>query len=822
MGRYSNRFQAGGSNAVGATYTAAAGGGNSKFAVVANGQVLSRSQYPALASFYGEQSQFAAVDVINSNLGTAIAPTSAEQHYVDNRPSNCLVAAEGSGFTVFAQPIQNRNQYNNYQASGIAVWYTQDGNNWKLATTITGRGQNYFGIKSVNNKIFLLSSSGLYRSDDGLNYSLVYNGRVSGIASDGTNYILCSGGTGVLRTSDFQSFTGIDIPQTGVIGYYPVNEVVFYSGNYYGFGEGYNGVVFSTDSGATWNIATSGLANGAGLMKSAAVLNGYLIVNTQGPEFFQYTTNPTGTVNTWTTSTRSGYPEPITHWYYESGNYIFSTLRGTTNNYAYAYILTGIAHTGIVYSATNDAFDGFNSQYQSVNFSTVVSGTRSFYIGSHAQYIPTGANWSGTTTISTPSTSGVFPNPFFRPGEAEQIIGTTNSGNSYIIKKQNRSSSFTFASYLSAFVEVSGYFKRLQNSASPWAVNFTGFQQNPNVYTRGGAIIECSGKYMMGYIARANNSPVLSGMLYNTYSQSTFTSASTGVLEANVFANPREDDFKFGPASNGLYLINISGHTSYSQNPSTGYFYPVDATTGKVFSFGAIQNGLGSGTGSTLFAQYTNYQFSLYDEEVFIAGIGSGSLNGFSDVIGITIKNGVVTSSKLLGNGVTLIGGATNLAQTNSEIVRFDSDIYLRSSATIYKHDPNRNVFLQIYAIPNNTWSTQSESFVTGYTQIRIDKNTVFGFHLYTDWNNYLNITPLLVSGASVTGAISAPHYFKVPNINGDFYNIQYAPLQSATRSTVSLRSRLGATGFVVPNVYMSYVSGSTIPSGVSTYIIAR
>ena len=55
MGRYVTRIQGAASNTVGVIYTAAAGGENTELAVLANGQTLSKAQYPALASFYNGQ-----------------------------------------------------------------------------------------------------------------------------------------------------------------------------------------------------------------------------------------------------------------------------------------------------------------------------------------------------------------------------------------------------------------------------------------------------------------------------------------------------------------------------------------------------------------------------------------------------------------------------------------------------------------------------------------------------------------------------------------------------------------------------------------------
>jgi len=813
MGRYANRFEAGGSVVVGATYGSAAGGSNTKFSVEANGQVLNRSDYPALSNYYLNQSSFTKISnivevpVTGAPIsGVAYYPLAAEGVNVYRSNNNGLVAATGDGFTVFAQPVFQNRSGSVPSGYNVAIWRSTNAIDWSLVKIFespnpTGGATGAFqdpGILSVNNNIFLCTPSGLYKSTDGIQYEVVYSDRVTSVASNGTNYILTTGGQSGLVTTDFVTYSSFAFSGT-----FTGTFAIFYSGNYYAFASGTTGVRFSADSGQTWTSPASGLVISGGA--SAAVMNDYLVVSTQtsGSGLVLYSLNPTGTSGTWTSSaaqwTASGAHSFITHYLYESGNYIFGVQQRSTGSTSagsgtFAYVTTGLNVTGTRYSASLASFSGYSYSANSssdgaVTFAIATGGTRLFQLGQFIEYRPTGTNWSGATTITTNS-SGVSSNPFFGslislpgPTETSQGANVTNSGNRYTFKLVGGYSS----KRLGVHVEQSGIFKRLvAGSGTNWAVS--GSFNQKGLY-HGLYVVENDGRYLLSFCATG----FPTGIFYNRYLQSN--------LEAEVptgygysFTGMSAISGNMGPVKNGVYFLRtsdtgVSGYLMKTNGESASFgFNSYTSQTGFSASVGSIQFShitdtvlIGGKTGSGIFyCRIKNNEIDVAMPSVPVTNQTGGLVSG--------ISYGVLQTSKGIYAMPTLTGSGTFV------------------TGDIYKYNDGYFRFLA-----NTSVSGEKTS-----VYIQTNTNSIMGAYLVDDSFGDPEITLLQKSGAGTTSSfMDSPPYFFYKDTND---NIKYTACFNNSPSSgtfINFITEVGTDEFVVPEI-------TSTSTGQAVYIIAR
>jgi len=791
MGRYANRFENNGSVSVGTTFTSAAGGINTKFAVLANGQVLSRSQYPGLSQYYSGQTPFTSIQNISSGIFTSEGTTPYSSEWTRSQATNGLVAAETTGCIVYAQDITY--SVNGNSPYGTAIWQSQSGKSWKLARIFDGTFSNV-GVQAVNNIIFLCTTGGLYRSTDGIDYTQVYTGQVTSVASDGTNYVLSTGGTSGLRTSNFVDYTGISFSGLSA------KFVVFYSGNYYAFQQSFTGVRFSTNSGTTWTSPPTGLSTAFGT--SAAVMGPTLVCSTSGSgaALFQYSTNPTG-ASPWTNSTTIWQTDHgfITHYLFDGGNYIISLKRtptGANPTGIFGYSYTGLAATGLRFGIDVNQLTGINTSTTSTTTFAVATGSvKTFNIGYGCSYQPTGANWSGDTNLQINSTSGIIPNPFFQQSYSKQQGGTAISGIRYLSKIGPGTSTSLFSIY----VERSGYFNLLEASGVQRTISsfISSADFNAN------CVLIATGNLYTWCTLFSGSTP--SGYCFATHSNTNYIATATGLTNLMpTFSG------LIGPASDRIYLMNLRGDGGGSGNGSG--FTIVPGATGVTPPFTWALN-----TGNT----WNSVQFSLVDDTVVVCGMAySGSTSALGPYL-VKLQGGQVS---------TFITGLTILNQTGATIspisTVFDSGVnvvslrngtYLfgRGSGAmltgIYKLDTTQRIFtyLEDYR--------PTDISMLNRTYLKVSETEAIGDNVISDnFANDIVITNLVPGGAGAGSNTVSTQYFYTDINTPSTGSLQYRLTTSGLSNYVkTFTSRIGTTGFIVPTI-------STTTTGEIKYIVAR
>jgi hypothetical protein len=808
MGRYANRFEAGGSVAVGSTFTAAAGGGNTKFAVAANGQILNRVDYPALSAYYGGQTLFDTLNITDTLTGTT-QQDSLFTPYNDSRGQDHgggQVAVKFSGFHLYMQPVTRYT--NTGTKTNTRIWYTPDaGVSWKL-TDFEG-AFTQAGFVATESAVYICHESGMHRTTDGLNYSYVFNqNRVYHVTEQSGTVIFITGSTGFVTTStgDFSSFTGY--PASGS---FAPRSIVNYSGVLYAFAASSTGVRYSTNTGQTWTSPSSGRAQSNGGYH-ATIANGRLLVFAYGTTvpIYEHSTNPTGTTNTWTLlsqNTRGDAGVYCTSVEYDSdtNNLLVGWqhyLNGNSAQEIYGYIVTGV--TGASIPCTGST-------------SSVVFNSGAFVGGySYPFFIASGSkktvynDWlykiealSGTWDVSVRSPNlgnagnylGYGMTPFIPATRFElagfATLGTTNSGNNYIIKgnKSNYAGDYAPLGVCSIYVDISGYYKQLTVTSGSNEYLRANYGTNTGVFSSiGGSqtnmtLSEASGKYIAAWTVTGST---YSGVYYNRYDQTTLKNTSDFTRIANTYGN--EDRIvSFAPKDDGIYFMNAQSHNQNS-NPVTGVLVPASGSP-RIFSWKI------SGTLPTV-NSYPGLYYSHLHNEVLVSYYSPGT------VTGVTVS---------LNQGNPSISTYTLTNETGGVINPVTGSLMVRSQNNYYVFDTSGNIYKG-----GNRYSLTKYGFGAGLptsalgrvkTFREISETKIIGILIFDNEYGNISLSRFRATGFSNYAVNRNPRLFQTTD--STYYVFAQGGAESAEASVA------GTGFFTVPNI-------PSPATGEAKYIIAR
>lgn len=815
MGRYSTRFQGGGSNAVGATYTAAAGGGNSKFAVAANGQSLNRADYPALSAFYSGQSSLATFSLTNIANGVATQGIMFGQSTstITSQYGGGERAATFSGFTIHIQAIQNRD---NTSERNSCVWYTTNGEDWKVTDLLSPPVGINASFITTSSAVYLCHASGLSRTTNGLNFTGIYTTGVVGLAELNGTIIFTTGGDNVLRTTDFSTFTSIP-----TITGFSTHAIVNYSGVLYAFQNNSTSVIYSTDTGTTWQIATSGLSSAAGY--GAKVIANYLIVSTvdtAGNPVYQYSTNPTGTTNTWTNigvNKSTAYNNNfITHYLYDSTDDVLvcglaHQLQGTTSAGKLAVRITGITGSAFTFSGSNSDLNYNNTNNNNLaNYPFMYqSGQyRRFHFGYLCSYEP-GSGWLDSTgNVGYPSgrinldgnNTAIRPNPFFRPlgwgNDGFYSIGTTNSGSRYTYNGNSNNQGGTYGPmrYFALYVEESGFFKPLKATSTGYFANINP-TSSTNAYpclpdARNNLVLnEASGNYICAWTWTGNSVVGTEpGVYYNTYNQQ--TRQSTGNVSkyntANYIAWTSPSTVVGGTKSDGIYVIG-----QYYNSAGNGNDIAYIAPNGTVTLLDYQTRFAGS---------YGQVFFSDVDNEVIVSRWSTSSVTGDVAIFsGGSLKtSGIYSLINSTGGTLSTITSGSTMVKTEGKYYVFDSSGNLYGGTSPLSLNYIKSITSSTNLNNSSNYMVYRElgtGLIYGTLGLQSTFGIVNGFQTRAN-NSYLNYN-----------RNRAPEYFR---FSGNASYIETPGYGDCTTFTTQ-----GTGVFIVPNI----VSTTT---GEAKYIIAR
>lgn len=419
---------------IGATYSGAGGGANSKLSVEANGQTLSRTTYPELSNYYADQTSY-------PFSGASMNGSSVQMLPFQSYNNNYITYAQTSSFVVYAQYITHTNYI------GSAFWSTANGDDWKLMDLVVD-GARPQKVKAIGSSIYICTTLGLYRTTDGLTVTKLFNGAVVDIASDGTNFLILngtfSGSPILLRTTDFSTYTTLSLPST-------THRAIEYMGTtFYLFQHSSTSLWSSTNAGTTWTLSGQAL-NGTMYNNGTIVLNNTLIYfrNSNSGAAFVYNVTPlsaawTASTTTWN-STNYGWVQGMV---YDSstGTYIVTTGRSANTGY-FGWIFTSLSASGTILLSDVSYIAG---NHDCIAYT---SGANKYY-GLCGAYQIKRTTWS-ETNMEIYQTDAYQHPMFFISGYCAG--STLPNGNRVVVKQPGNGSTPYYAIQL--LLEDAGYFK---------------------------------------------------------------------------------------------------------------------------------------------------------------------------------------------------------------------------------------------------------------------------------------------------------------------------------------------------------------------------
>lgn len=518
---------------IGSLFTGAAGGANSKLAVEANGQNLSRAEYPELSSFYSSQTSYPFSSSTNLGVNNVSLP------YAANMGNNgYLISDQTSSYVVYTQYIYDNSSY------GIAFWSSANGNDWKLMTIIMD-GSIPLKVKAIGTSVYICTTKGLYRTTDGLTVTKIRSGGVVDIAYSGSTFILLSSaGNAGFSTTDFITYTPLTLPGTSHF------AIEYLGTTWYLFRSGSTSVWSSTNNGSTWTVSGQTLTLACSY-NGTKVLNNILFTfpSQNNQTVFLYNSNPVS--NAWSSSattintTNQGL---VCSMIYDSSTttYVVTTGRTSNNVGEFGWIFTNIANAGSQLAA---AVGNPSGDMECIAYAL---NSNKFYLFG-GQHQVRRSTWA--TTPNTFNGADSYQNPTFPYSTSYYNSGSTfPDGTRALIKGTNS----TGNQFTTVCVEISGYFVPLvfDNSSNKYYSfqigGVTPFAHTIIKTSQGWAVLECAG----------------SNLYWGTYSTS-YTKvgqSSTGT------PNYQSNAFVIGCPNDGIYFWDpaaTSSRTVYFITPTS-------------------------------------------------------------------------------------------------------------------------------------------------------------------------------------------------------------------------------------------------------------
>lgn len=752
---------------IGAIFTGASGD-NTLGAVNANGQVLNKTDYPALSSYFNQ-----------GQLDFIIPSTKATSEVAKNKNTGTTAVATTSTFVLFGQTtssstslaLQNR----------ILFWRSIDGKFWSLCDFVGDQGENLQKMVTINNTIYVCTSSRLLTTTDGITFTTVFNNDVWDVTTNGTIFLIATNTTTLYETTNFVTFTTRTVPVA-------TRNVTWFAGSsasyFWILPNGSTSAYYST-TGTSWiAVANAFGGNAFAATNKVFVINSTLIAcngGTNGASLLWSTTTGaasafTGSSTTLNMGATFGPNIPLTVAYDGTYYTITGVMNNTSTIVGYRFTTLNGTGTAINRSSLGTTQDDAIVFMFNAKLYTYLVGTISLEQTNAA-----------TITISPSGTiaQGYFANPFLNASNV-CLFGSTFDGSRYVIKNIADTNY-----YILILVEVSGVFRPLEYSTN----TSTGFGWSPLA----SASLNLNTTSFQAFLYKDSGGYIF---IYNN---------GTGAFISQQFTlatrTPNTD------ASNPASSLGGLNPTSYIAIPAknVGVYIIRESSTSVLDSYLLRTSTPTPGAGTTLPNVNLGYSFSNIKaycslDDGTVAGVIRNSVSASSSpfifVISPTQATSLIPTYLYNASGISVATTNTALQLTKFSRVWYmvdsniaysstDGSVFNRLSvgSSVLQGDPTPDI--QIQYSSNTSFSSVNQ------VAIRFNQFTTTQVGQSTPGMPYMSTLPFPI-GSSTSGVI-----------------LQSCPTQGAYPGITYSYTLNPNTQFKIPNI-------SSAISGQANYIVAR
>lgn len=427
---------------VGSTFTAASGG-NTLGAVQANGTTLNKAQYSALSNALPQ-------DTMNY-----IAPGTVGSNQLMQAAQGQTLIGATSTFILYGQTTTSST--NNGIRQQTVFFKSTNGRDYSLCSFVGNASETLQKIVTINNELYICTSTRLLKTADGITFSTLYTGLVWDVTYSGTKFLLAIGATQLIETTDFVTFTTRTIPLSSRNVTWFVGTAASYFWIFPNSGNAY----YSAD-GITWTQVTNAFSG-----QTLPTTNRVFVVNNV---LFVCNTGLNGVAMFWFTTTGAAAVLTAAGFNYTTASSVIAlslTYDGTYYVIAGTNV-TGVTTIGVRFSTPNGAatnvLNANSGATTSTDTNVVAFNSKIYtYFGAFIALEQTVMTITSLVTNGSKN-DGYYCIPFLTCSNSGNttIYGSTFDGTRYIIKNI-----FEAARYVSAFVEEGGVFKPLEKSSDP-------------------------------------------------------------------------------------------------------------------------------------------------------------------------------------------------------------------------------------------------------------------------------------------------------------------------------------------------------------------